>query len=227
MNPSKILKLRVKNFRNLSYKTIEFGPKINCILGENGNGKTNILEAIYVLSTKRSFRKKASFPQFVSIDGEKPEIIFSSLLISGNDEYSYSAKITQEAFETFHNGRPLKKKINIPIIFINPFDSFNFYNKASERRKWVDKHLSILDKNYHNNFKRYQTLLKFRNTLLEKKPHGLDLQLKAIDEEFVKTSLDLTKRRTIFLKEIEPYFRDATKFGDISYYTISKKSKLL
>ena len=77
MLPLEIVSLRVKNFRNLLEMPIEFGPKINCILGENGNGKTNILEAIHVLSTKKSFRKKTSFPQFLSVDGEEPEIIFS------------------------------------------------------------------------------------------------------------------------------------------------------
>lgn len=72
MNTLKISKLKVENFRNLSGDVIEFSNGINCILGENGNGKTNILEAVHYLSTKKSFRKNASFPQMLSFDCEQP-----------------------------------------------------------------------------------------------------------------------------------------------------------
>ena len=85
MNSYKISKLQVTNFRNLNSDIFQFNNGINCILGENGNGKTNILEAINVLCTKKSFRKNTSFPQFLSIDGGKPEIIFSSVLIFNID----------------------------------------------------------------------------------------------------------------------------------------------
>ena len=79
MEGLKLSALQVKNFRNLQNHIVTFGEGLNCIIGENGNGKTNILEAIYFLANKKSFRKKASFPQLLSIDGEKPEIIFSSV----------------------------------------------------------------------------------------------------------------------------------------------------
>ena len=72
----KIQKLQVTNFRNLEPDIISFSPNINCILGENGNGKTNILEALYYISYRKSFRKNTSFPQIISIDCEEPEIIF-------------------------------------------------------------------------------------------------------------------------------------------------------
>ena len=206
MFPLEILSLRVKNFRNLLGMPIEFGPKINCILGENGNGKTNILEAIHVLSTKKSFRKKTSFPQFLSVDGEEPEIIFSSLVNEKGEKVSYSAKLTPNSFELFQNGKPYKKKLKIPLVFINPFDASNFYSKASERRRWVDYHLSQLDQGYASHLRRYQALLKFRNALLEGNQAHSKEQLRAIDGDFIKVSQILTSIRESFLKEMTPYY---------------------
>ena len=206
MPPLEIVSLRVKNFRNLLEMPIEFGPKINCILGENGNGKTNILEAIHVLSTKKSFRKKTSFPQFLSVDGEEPEIIFSSLVRERGENVSYSAKLTPNSFELFQNGKPFKKRPKIPLVFINPFDASNFYSKASERRRWFDFHLGQLDKEYSASLRRYHTLLKFRNALLEDRQRYAREQLKAIDSEFVKVSQALTLSRECFLQEITPYY---------------------
>ena len=206
MFPVEILSLRVRNFRNLLGMPIEFGPKINCILGENGNGKTNILEAIHVLSTKKSFRKKTSFPQFLSVDGEEPEIIFSSLMNERGEKVSYSARLTPNTFELFQNGKPFKKKLKIPIVFINPFDASNFYSKASERRRWVDFHLGQLDRDYASSLRRYQTLLKFRNALLEDRLKHSKEQLKAIDNEFIKVSQVLTLSRERFLQELTPYY---------------------
>ena len=55
MNSVVLKKIQVNNFRNLSNDIVEFSNKINCIFGENGNGKTNLLEAIYYLSNKKSF----------------------------------------------------------------------------------------------------------------------------------------------------------------------------
>ena len=93
----KLSKLQVSNFRNLSRDVIEFSSSINCIFGQNGNGKTNILEAIYVLVTKKSFRKNASFPQFLGIDGESPEIYLTSIFQDHeNENLSFSGKMTFE-----------------------------------------------------------------------------------------------------------------------------------
>ena len=64
MSQVKVEKLQVTNFRNLEDQIITFSPGINCILGENGNGKTNVLEALHVLATKKSFRKNTGFPPF-------------------------------------------------------------------------------------------------------------------------------------------------------------------
>jgi DNA replication and repair protein RecF len=209
MNNYKISKLQVTNFRNLNPDIITFSNGINCILGENGNGKTNILEAINVLATKKSFRKNASFPQFLSFDGGKPEIIFSSVFeTTEHTKISYTSKMTNDSILWFLDGAPVKRKLDIKIVFINPFDSYGFHNSASDRREWIDYFLSQLDDNYKKSLSKYTLALRFRNTLLSKKPSKFKEQIIASDGELSMLSMYLTARRVDFLKEIEPYIGD-------------------
>ena len=205
MNNYKISKLQVTNFRNLNPDIITFSSGINCIIGENGNGKTNILEAINVLATKKSFRKNTSFPQFLSIDGGKPEIIFSSVVHNDdNHPVSYSSKMTNENVLWFLDGAPIKRKLDIKVVFINPFDSYGFHNSASDRREWMDYFLSQLDDQYKKNLSKYTLALRFRNTLLNKKPSRFKEQVLAGDVELAQLSFYLTRKRVEFLEALEP-----------------------
>ncbi|MGZ3788603.1 MAG: DNA replication/repair protein RecF [Bacteriovorax sp.] len=209
MSKYKISKLQVTNFRNLNPDIISFSNGINCILGENGNGKTNILEAINVLATKKSFRKNASFPQYLSIDGGKPEIIFSSVFENEDQKkISYTSKMTNESILWFLDGAPIKKKLDIKVVFINPFDSYGFHNSASDRREWLDYFLSQLDDTYKKSLSKYNQALRFRNALLSKRPSKFKEQIIASDGELSMLSMYLTARRVEFLREIEPYLGD-------------------
>lgn len=230
MNTYKISKLQVTNFRNLNSNIINFSKGINCIVGENGNGKTNILEAINVLATKKSFRKNTSFPQFLSIDGEKPEIIFSSVFSDQeNHLISYTSKMTNENILWFLDGAPAKKRLDIKVVFINPFDSYSFHNNASERREWLDYFLSQLDNDYKKNLSKYVTALKFRNTLLNKKPSRFREQILAGDFEFSQLSFYLTKKRLEFLEMLAPLIEETFQnlFSEKHNLKINLESRLI
>lgn len=212
MSPLKIAKLQVTHFRNLSTDIIQFVPGINCILGKNGNGKTNILEAIYYLANRKSFRKNTSFPQILSFDCEKPEIIFSSLWIDEDTQnVSYSGKVSEIGSQWYLNNVPAKKRPEIKVVFINPFDSFQFMSSASFRRNWIDTHLSLLDPAYKRDLKRYEDFLRFRNTLLSKKPHHFIQQITAIDKEMAACAYSLLLIRKKFLEELRPLTSDRFK----------------
>lgn len=230
MSNYKISKLQVTNFRNLNPDIISFNNGINCILGENGNGKTNILEAINVLATKKSFRKNTSFPQFLSIDGGKPEIIFSSVFENNNqDKISYTSKMTSDSVLWFVDGTPVKRKLDIKIVFINPFDSYGFHNSASDRREWLDYFIGQLDDNYKRSLAKYTLALRFRNTLLSKKPSKYKEQIIASDGELSILAMYLTARRVEFLKEIEPLIADAFQqiFSEKHKLQISLDSRII
>jgi DNA replication and repair protein RecF len=207
----KFSKLQVTNFRNLLPNIIEFCPGINCILGENGNGKTNILEALYVIATKKSFRKNTSFPQYLSMNCEEPQIIFSSVISDEKNNVSYSAKIDPNSSQFFVNGKITKKRPELKLVFINPFDSYGFHNSASSRRSWFDTYIGLLEKQYKTVLNKYNKLLRFRNSLLSKKPNMYREQIQALDTDFAKYSVILTKRRLEFLSEIEIHCKNTFK----------------
>ena len=191
---------------------MEFSPNINCILGENGEGKTNILEAIHFLATKKSFRKNTGFPQLLGMDGEKPEILFfSAFTVDGKKFVDYNGKISEDRSEWFFGGKSSRKKLKIPIIFINPFDAYGFHILPAQRRNWFDRYISMLSGKYEISLKKYKYMLKFRNNLLKEKPSHYREQIFALDREMAVHSMVLTTERQLFLSDIEHFYSDVFK----------------
>jgi DNA replication and repair protein RecF len=204
----KLHKLQVTNFRNLNSDIFEFSDNINCIFGDNGNGKTNILEAIYYLINRKSFRKNTSFPQIISIESEKPEILFSSILKEDKNLFPYTGKWALKNTEWYIDNKPTKKKPNLKTVFINPFDSYSFHSIPSFRRDWFDSLFSKLSEPYKKNLKQFTDSLKFRNNLLSKRPAQFREQIKAIDPTLAEHTFNLLKMRYEFIEGIESYCTD-------------------
>jgi DNA replication and repair protein RecF len=204
----KITKFQTKNFRNLSNQIISFNEKINCIIGNNGNGKTNILEAIYYMVYKKSFRKNNSFPQCLSIDGDTPEISFSAALLNNERKtISLSSKITNSSNSYYLDGNIIKKRPDLELIMVNPFDSYQFHNSKSFRRNWMDDKFSQLDIHYKKTLKKYNNILKFRNNLLSKRPSKFLDQIKSIDLDFAILSFELIKTRCETVNNLNKYLQ--------------------
>ena len=200
----KILKIQLTNFRNLQTNPLEFSEKINCIFGQNGNGKTNLLEAIYYLGHRKSFKKKTKFPQLLSMDCEKAEILFNSVLHNDDDEFIFTGKLEESKTTWFYNNKPYKKSLNLKPVFINPFDSFQFHTIPAFRRKLIDQLIGLLDNSYKKVLNKYNNCLKQRNFLLQKKPYQFEYQLDALDDQFVQYSFEILQKRYKFLEEIKP-----------------------
>ncbi len=229
METALLKKIQVNNFRNLSNDIVEFSDKINCIFGENGNGKTNLLEAIYFLSNKKSFKKNTGFPQLLSMDCEKPEIIFNSLIQVNNENSTLTSKLLPDSTEWYLNNKKIKSVAGFSSVFINPFDSFQFHSTASFRRNWVDTYLSMLDANYKKTLSNYNKLLRNRNTLLKKRPNDYLNQYSATNNTFAELSHFIVNRREIFFEEIRNYCSQTFKdiFAQKHDLQIVQNSKFL
>lgn len=211
MNCWKIKKLQTKNFRNLKDNVFEFYPGINCILGENGNGKTNLLEAIHLITNKKSFRKNTSYSQMINIEGENPEIVIQSVFEFSDDLQTYSLRMTDGLEERFLNSKPEKSKTPSSAVFVNPFDSYNFHNSSTFRRQWMDSHISLCDKEYRQILTRFQKSLKFRNTILGIGGKSTSSQLRAIDEQVAEYSAIITEKRYEFLNVLNKFITPTFK----------------
>ncbi len=199
----KIQRLKADNFRNLDSSVYEFSANINCIFGPNGNGKTNLLEAIYYLTNRKSFRKNTEYPQLLNIEGEKQEIYLSSSFLDDETNISLSGKIRADSEEWYLNNQTEKPRIKAQSVFINPFDSYSFHTSSSFRRSWMDQHLGQLDKGYKSTLAKFQKALRFRNSILSQYPNSqTKLQLMSLDENFAQLSGSLTQFRLEWLGKL-------------------------
>lgn len=211
MNCWKVKKLQAQNFRNLKSDVFDFSPGINCILGQNGNGKTNLLEAIFLITNKKSFRKNTAYSQMINIEGENPEIILQSVFENEGELLPYSLRMSEELEERFLSNKPEKSKTPSSSVFINPFDSYNFHTSSTFRRQWVDSHISLGDKEYRQVLTRFQKAMKFRNSVLGFGGKNASMQLKAIDEQVAEYSAFLTQRRFEFLNALNQFITPTFK----------------
>src|SRR5690554_331732 len=224
----KLEKLQVENFRNLQNDPITFSDGINCIFGDNGNGKTNLLEAVYFLASKKSFRKNTAFPQLISVDSGKPEILMSSVFSSENGQrFSLSGKVGSKEASWSLNGKPMRSKPRVAAVFINPFDSYGFHTIPSFRRNWFDQYLSLVSKEYKEAFSKYSQVLKFRNNLLARKPVRYREQIEAMDEQMAQYSKICSDLRMEFVDQLRPYCKSTFKiiFEEIHDLEIRLESK--
>lgn len=207
----KLKKLQAQNFRNLNNDVFEFSPGINCIFGQNGNGKTNLLEAVYLITNKKSFRKSTGYSQMINIEGASPEVIIQSTFEDAGEVIAYSIRMTDELEERYLNNTFEKSKTPSTSVFINPFDSYSFHTSSTFRRQWFDSHLSLMDKEFKQVLGRFQKAMRFRNSILGMGGKNTSSQLRAIDEQVAEYSSLITQRRYEFLQnlnqQITPTFR--------------------
>lgn len=207
----KISKFKVENFRNLNFDFVELHPNLNFIFGDNGNGKTNFLESVYVALSGKSFKKNVSFPQLISFDKDFQELLFGYLV---ENDY-ISGRVTAKKSEWFKNNKGISKKdARLSSVFIGAHDPHLFFSSPQSRRDWFDDQISKLDKNYENALYRYKKLLRSRNKLLSgPKSEGGLRQISAIDTNLSSLIPLLEVVRERFIEKIEDYL--APQFQNI------------
>lgn len=162
--------IRLANFKNYESAQLEFSPQVNCFLGANGSGKTNLLDAIYYLAiTKSSEQSQDQLcikheEAFFSVKGKvnfgkKTEEVFCALELGRKKVIRLDSVPYKKARE--HVGK-------IPIVLIAPNDTDVIRGASDERRKFFDAILSQTDPIYLQNLISYNHALKHRNSLLKR-----------------------------------------------------------
>jgi DNA replication and repair protein RecF len=199
-----ITSIEIENFRNLTNTRATFDQKINCIIGKNGEGKTSLIEAVYFSVFHKSFRKSTRFDQVVQ-KGLSSFILKASFTENDTIE-NYALKVRSDSKDFYLNSKKAKKKSNIKMVVINPFDSFIFFNNPAARRDWLDDHISILDDAYNKEFRSFKKALKMRNTLLSglySHDQFFYAQIRAIDWQIAKYSKAIGEKRQKYLSELQ------------------------
>jgi len=213
---------------------MSFSGNINCFVGNNGAGKTNLLDAIYYLSFTKSY--------FNSVDqqnirhGEAFFAIHGTFQRNGGLANQVSCiqkagikkqfRINQKDYDRIsdHIGQ-------FPCVMVSPYDR-DLINEGSDvRRKFIDAVISQYDKNYLDNLIRYNRLLEQRNGLLkqfaERRQADRGLLL-LIDEQMMAPASNISDKRKLFLEGFVPIFRHYFEFisGGTEAVTIEYESQL-
>lgn len=161
--------LHVRQFKSYAEAQFEFIPNINCIVGENGKGKTNLLDAVYFLSMTKSVRNMSD----------------QLCVLHGKDFFNIQGKYVVEDMETqitctFQKGQ--KKQVlreqkayprladhigNYPVVMMDPYDTDLIREGSEERRRFFDAMMSQKDRGFLDKLLKYNRVLQQRNTLLK------------------------------------------------------------
>ena len=206
-------KLSLTNFKNYDQAELEFSPKINCIVGNNGVGKTNILDAIHYLSLTKSF-----FNNIDSISirhGEEYFIIDGTFVKEGEEDQIYCAFQKQKPKILKKNGKEYQKLSDhvgkYPVVMISPADNALISEGSEERRKFLNKIISQYNAEYLDSVLKYGKALQQRNRLLKDfRSTGRfeDDALSIWDSQLVKYGIYVFSERDMLVRNLIPVFQE-------------------
>ncbi|MFQ3619783.1 MAG: DNA replication and repair protein RecF [Spirochaetales bacterium] len=209
--------LRFYHFRNLEDQTLTWDSKEIFLVGENGQGKTNVLEALYCMSYGKSFRGKKDTDLIRR--GESEALVEGSYTSEEQEGFSLRFYIGENKGETQKKitleGKELKDRLelvgSIPTILFVPEDIQYIIGSPEAQRTFFNQTCILSKPSFLRVWKGYVSLLKHRNAVLKKGNREL---LGVYDEELVRLGLEVQRERTQVLSAFAPVF--SSVFSEVS-----------
>ena len=216
-------KLSLINYKNIAETVLELSPKMNCFIGHNGAGKTNVLDAVYYLSFCHSvsnpidsqvIRHDQEFmmlegvykavSQWTVADGEEPTENSQQLLISCGMKRGQKKHFKRNKKEY----KRLSEHIGlIPIVMVSPADTYLIEGGSEERRRLMDVVIAQTNRSYMDALGRYNKALQQRNTML-KQDEEPDLEVISIfEEQMAGAGEEIFRLRTLLAEQLAPLFQ--------------------
>lgn len=231
-------KFKLVNYRNYVELDLQFNGKFIYIFGDNGHGKTNILEAVSLISFGKSFigSGEADCVKFGAeeffVNGEFENELDNSDLVVLNYNTLSRKKIyhlNREPVRSFSSGLFGR----IPVVFLSPHSLNITYGNPGERRRFFDILISQTSSIYLDNLKRLVKLIKLKNALLKTgsryAPSDKEDLLSSYNEKLAETGMEIVYKRLNFLKEFKSYFEKNFKYltAEDNYCSINYFSDVL
>ncbi len=201
-----IKSIDLKNFRNYEIEHIEFDERTNIFYGDNAQGKTNVLEAVFISGTTKSHKGSKDL-EVINFNSDEAHI--KTIIERKGIEYRIDMHIKKNKSKGIAvNGVPVKKALDlygiVNIIFFSPEDLNIIKNSPSGRRKFMDMELCQLDKIYAGNLINYNKAVEQRNRLLKDIYFMPDLKdtLDVWDSQIVKFGNEIIAARRNFIKKV-------------------------
>lgn len=216
--------ISIINFKNIRSAQLELSSKMNCLLGHNGVGKTNFLDAIYYLS----FCRSAYHPidsQVITHDADFFMLEGDYVDERHGEEHIYCGMKRGSKKHVRRNKKEYKRFSEhiglLPLVFVSPADSVLIDGGSEERRKLMDVVISQYDHNYLEALNHYNKALKQRNVLLKMEQEP-DVALLAIwEEEMARQGTVIYKAREKFIEELIPVFQKTYQYIATNSETVS------
>jgi|GEM_PF-135256 len=205
--------IEIKDFRNIAYSSLIPSSGLNCFFGENAAGKTNLLEALYFLSTQDSFRGFVAPKNLISFDSilgsavltftfdQKLSFRFKSII--GSLEVEWFLENKEKKFQKISLKKYLEQQVP-SCFFLGPQESFLFFQQRDFRYSWFNRNFSVLSGGYKQELIELHKLLKMRNKLL-KMGIKTTTEIVAIDKIRAIKMAQIKYQRKEFLKELSPF----------------------
>ena len=198
------------NYKNIGEVTLDFSPKVNCFIGHNGVGKTNVLDAIHYLSFCRSSISNTDSQvirhgeEFFMLEGRyatdegEPEIVYCGMKRGTKKHFKRNGKEYRRLSE--HIGL-------IPIVMVAPADNMIIDGQSEERRRLMDMVISQFDHAYIDHLSRYTKALQQRNSLLRQDEEPDASLLDVLEEQMGYEGECVFAAREAFVNELIPVFQ--------------------
>lgn len=206
-------KISLINYKNIQTATLELSPKINCFIGQNGVGKTNVLDAIYYLSFCHSANNPIDSQvirhgeEFFMIEGKYTDDNSNS-----DEDLLITCGFKPGTKKHFKKNKKEYKRLSehiglIPVVMVSPSDTLLIDGGSEERRRLMDMVISQYDHSYIEALNRYNKALQQRNTILkaEEEPN-IDV-ISLWEEQMAIAGEHIYQKRDAFVKEMIPIFQ--------------------
>lgn len=199
-------KITVADFRNIRLQELEFSPNLNCISGNNGEGKTNLLDAIYYLSmTKSAF---SATDRYNFRYGTSSFSICGTYLMPNSLESRFSIQVDLTGEKKVRRDDKPYGKVSshigvLPVVMVSPEDISLISESGEERRRFVNSVLSQMDREYLASLQQYNRLLQQRNRMLKELQTDRDL-LSVFDSRLQAYAEPVHEARKKFTDDIRP-----------------------
>ena len=227
-------KIVVQDFRNIAFQELSFSPNVNCISGNNGEGKTNLMDAVYFLSmTKSAFPAPDRYNWRYGTDGFT---IGGTYRMDNGLESRFSIRVKEGEKKLLRDDKPLLRMAEhigvLPVVMVSPGDGALVSDAGEERRRFANGVLSQMDRSYLAAVQTYNRLLAQRNKML--KDGTVDWDLMAVfDARMAAAAVPVFEARRRLADELLPvvqsYYRLISGGGEtvsIAYQSDLMKGSL-
>ena len=231
-------RLNIVNYKNIAAAEIQCSPRLNCFIGNNGAGKTNVLDAVYHLSMCKSY---FNLPDGQNIRHGESFFVLDGQYERDDETLEVYCGVKRGQKKVFRRNKKSYERLSdhiglLPLVVISPVDTELIDGASEERRRFIDGVISQCDREYLRHLISYNRLLAQRNALLkEYAGRPIDGEMLAVwDEQLSEHGSIVLARRQAFMRELADVFQ--TYYAKVSlgrervtmeYVTTVKDSDLL